>query len=94
MIPEFSKEEQKKLRAMGTVLKRLRKNAGYETQEEFSDFIKMNRSQYQEYESGVNMKTISIDRLVSHHNITGKEFTLMVYDEMDNMDNKQIRKIS
>lgn len=94
MSHEFNKEEQELLRAMGKVFKQLRINAGYERQEDFSTDVIMPRSQYQEYETGVNMKIISIMRLVSHHNLNIKEFLSLVYDEIKKNDNSKIRKIN
>lgn len=79
---------------MGKVFKQLRINAGYERQEDFSTDVIMPRSQYQEYETGVNMKIISIMRLVSHHNLNIKEFLSLVYDEIKKNDNSKIRKIN
>ncbi|MEX1063720.1 MAG: helix-turn-helix transcriptional regulator [Candidatus Paceibacterota bacterium] len=94
MKPEFNKHEKKLMRAVGAVLRALRKDTECETQEEFSDLIGMNRSQYQTYESGVNMKIISIDKILSHHNISIFVFMEMVRAEFNRNESKQMRKIN
>ncbi len=71
---EFSKDEEMLMHNMGEVLKTLREKNTKHNQKQFADAIYMDVALYGRYEKGVNMKTISILRLLSHYNISIEDF--------------------
>lgn len=81
---EFSKAEIALLKAVGAVLKTLRKKAGFEKPTHFAHSITMDPGHYGRYEGCENMTLISLMRLLSHHNLSLLQFFVLVYKSLKN----------
>ena len=80
---EYSREEYHLLKAKGEVITELRKDAGYKNGKDFAKHIHMSPSLYMRYETGENMKTISLHRLLSHHDMNLQQYYTLVYKIVD-----------
>jgi transcriptional regulator with XRE-family HTH domain len=89
---ELSKKEKELLTRMGEVLRKLRKDAGFSSYEDFANHIGMETKQYGDYERGlVNISYITLYRLLSHHGLRIDEFDLLVFSEHRTKDSKIIQ---
>lgn len=89
---ELGKKEKELLTRMGDVLRKLRKDAGFSSFEDFANHISMDSKQYGDYERGVsNISTITLYRLLSHHNLRVDEFYLLVFEEHRTKESKIIQ---
>ena len=71
----LTKKEEELLRAMGKMLRGLRKDvAGFNSMKAFARHIHMDRALYGRYEIGANMKTLSLEKLLTHHNMKLDEY--------------------
>ncbi|MGE0636180.1 MAG: hypothetical protein AB7G44_09415 [Bacteroidia bacterium] len=79
---EFSKVEIAILRAVASVLKDLREDAGFKKPTHFAKSIGMDPGQYGRYENWENMKLISLIRLLTHHNLSVFRFIILVFKRL------------
>ncbi len=85
----FSKEEQMIMNAVGIVLRTMRKKKNYTSAEDFSTDISMDKAVYGRYERGENMKLISLNRLLSHHDIKICDFFPRVKKVIAQLESKK-----
>lgn len=88
---EFSKEEQKFLKAKGEVLRSLRQKSGYTSLETFANDIGMDPALYGRYERGTNIKAISLFRLLSHHSVGIDNYYMQVVAILKEQKNEEIK---
>jgi transcriptional regulator with XRE-family HTH domain len=88
---EFSKKEKDLMKRVGEELRKLRKEAGYSSFEAFALDIDMDSGQYGCYERGENITTISLYRLLTHHELRLDQFYERVFQEHRTKDSKVIQ---
>lgn len=62
------------VKKLGTRIRNLRVKAGYTSQEIFSYECGIPRAQYARYEKGSNMTMLSLQKIITFHNLTWAEF--------------------
>ena len=65
---------QQQITNLGTRIKKLRKDKGFTNYEFFAYEKKIGRSQYGQYEKGVDMRLSSIIKIANAHGLSLKEF--------------------
>ena len=70
----------KRLAQLGNRIKELRKEKGFSNYEFFAYEHKIGRSQYGQYEKGMDMRFTSLLRLLEIHNISLQEFFAKGFD--------------
>jgi hypothetical protein len=85
-MADFNKDETLFLKAMSMVIRKLRVEKEYMNQETFANDHRYGRSRYQAIENGTNLTTVSILRLLSHHdNISMSKFMIMVEEQYEKL---------
>lgn len=72
---------QEQLELLGNRIKSLRKAAGYSNYEQFAFQNEINRSQYNRYENGEDLRFSSLLRVLKALNISLKDFFAEGFDE-------------
>ena len=70
----MTKIEEQKLKQLGERLKYFRKKAGYTNYNNLATEIGISRSRYGSYENGGNIKFSTLVKILSHLNVSNKEF--------------------
>ena len=71
---EITPKHEKRIAAIGSKLKELRKQAGYTSYENFAFDNELPRVQYGRMEKGVNFRVATLMRVLEIHKITLEEF--------------------
>lgn len=77
----MSETEKKKLNQLGKRLRYFRKKAGYSNYEHLAYDVGISRSQYGKYENGGNIKFSTLCKILTHLDISLKEFFKESFNE-------------
>jgi transcriptional regulator with XRE-family HTH domain len=74
----LNKEDEKLIQKIGVIIRQLRINAGYSSQETFAYDADIPRAQYGRYEKGANITITSLKKILRFHKLSFEAFFSLV----------------